>query len=109
MENFKRFLITTDADWCGMDEEYGAYALCKEDLYDLAQMTAYDNYFSYGGDALLLDEYFPDREETTDEMLDYIAEISEEYYNYSIEDFTEDDEYWESLPILYDGRQENNE
>lgn len=108
MENFKRFLITTDTNWCGMKEEYGAYATCTEDLENLVQMTAYDNYSSYGCDEYLLDEYFLDREETTDEMLEYISEIEHEYYTSDIEEYTGDDEDWEYLHILYDGRPEND-
>jgi hypothetical protein len=107
MEDFKRFLITVDTNWYGMKEEYGAYAKSEEELLDLAQELAYENFYQYDCYELLLDEHFPDREEVTDEMNDTIADIESDYYWFNIEEYIGDDEDWGYLKIIYDSRQLN--
>ena len=91
----KRFLIHCSTAWCGMDDIFRAVVEKEEDLWELADQLAYDNFMSYGGPELILDDY--DTEDLSDEEIeDILANIDEsEYYGASIEE-CEDDEEWDS-------------
>ena len=93
--NSKRFLIHCSTAWCGMDDTFRAIAEKEEDLWDLADQLAYDNFMSYGGPDLILEDY--DTEDMTEEEIETILEDVEEsdYYYASIEE-CEDDEEWNS-------------
>lgn len=39
----KKFVITVDTCWCGMDKEYPAIADSEVDLWDVAEELAYQN------------------------------------------------------------------
>lgn len=77
-----RFLIHVSTNWCGMDDTVRAIADNEEDLYDLAEQLAYDNFESYN-------------------LWEEIDESN--YYGYSIEEFTGDDEEWkEYAGMIYE-------
>lgn len=91
-----KYLIHVSTNWCGMDDTYRAQADSEEDLYDLAEQLAYDNFESYN----LWDEiakehgYEPDEmsENDWDNLYNNIDEAC--YYDFSIEEFNGDDEEW---------------
>lgn len=91
--NLKRFFIHCSTEWCGMDDTYRAVAEKEEDLLELADQLAYDNFMSYGGIDLILDDY--DIEDLSEEEIeDIIAEIDESAYYYSSIEECEDDDEW---------------
>jgi hypothetical protein len=93
--NLKRFLIHCSTEWCGMDDTYRAVAEKEEDLWDLADQLAYDNFMSYGGPDLILDDY--DTEDMTEEEIETILEdVDESAYYYSSIEEREDYEEWNS-------------
>lgn len=93
--NLKRFLIHCSTAWCGMDDTFRAVAEKEEDLWELADQLAYDNFMSYGGSDLILEDY--DTENMSEDEIETILEDVEEsdYYYVSIEE-CEDDEEWNS-------------
>ena len=93
--NLKRFLIHCSTEWCGMDDTYRAVAEKEEDLWEIADQLAYDNFMSYGGPDLILDDY--DTEDMTEEEIETILEdVDESHYYYSSIEECEDDEEWNS-------------
>ena len=103
----RRFLINIETNWCGEDNTYSAYAKTEEELEDLAEKLAYDNFSSSNGFEEILSELFPDVDEYTDEMNDQAAEVESGYYGYSITEWDKDDpeEEWEDYELVYDGRE----
>ena len=91
--NLKRFLIHCSTAWCGMDDTFRAVAEKEEDLWELADELAYENFMSYGGTDLILDEY--NTEDLSEEEIEAILETEGDYYYASIEE-CEDDEEWNS-------------
>jgi hypothetical protein len=78
-----------------MDETYRAIAEKEEDLWELADQLAYENFMSYGGPDLILDDY--DTEYMTEDEIETILEdIDESDYYYSSIEECEDDEEWNS-------------
>ena len=104
--NLKRFLIHCTTEWCGMDDTFRAVAEKEEDLWELADQLAYENFQSYGGIDLILEDY--DTEDLSEEEIEAIVEEIDEsaYYGASIEE-CEDDEEWNSYTDEIIG--ENNE
>ena len=104
--NLKRFLIHCSTAWCGMDDTFRAIAEKEEDLWELADQSAYENFNSYGGTDLILEDY--DTEDWSEEEIDaFVENICEcEYYYATIEE-CEDDEEWNSYMGEIIG--ENNE
>ena len=93
--NLKRFLIHCSTAWCGMDDTFRAVAEKEEDLWEIADQLAYDNFMSYGGPDLILDEY--DTEDMTEDEIETILEdVDESAYYYSSIEECEDDEEWNS-------------
>lgn len=92
--NLKRFLIHCSTAWCGMDDTFRAVAEKEEDLWELADQLAYENFESYGGIDLILEDYY-DTEDLSEEEIDAILEdkCEADYYYASIEE-CEDDEEW---------------
>ena len=97
--NLKRFLIHCSTKWCGMDDVFRAVAEKEEDLLELADQLAYENFQSYGGIDLILEDY--DLDNLSEEEIDESA-----YYYASIEECEDDDE-WNSYVGEIIG--ENNE
>lgn len=94
--NLKRFLIHCSTAWCGMDDTYRAVAEKEEDLWEIADQLAYENFMSYGGPDLILEDYY-DIEDLSEEEIDAILEdICEVDYYYSSIEECEDDEEWNS-------------
>lgn len=91
--NLKRFLIHCSTEWCGMDNTFRAMAEKEEDLWELADQLAYDNFMDYGGIDLILEDY--DTDDLSEEEIETIIEgINEcDYYYASIEE-CKDDEEW---------------
>ena len=108
LTNLKRFLIHCDTAWCGMDNTFRAMAEKEEDLWELADQLAYENFMSYGGTSDILEDLGYDEEELSEEEIDNILEEVDEsaYYHASIEE-CEDDEEWNSYGGEIIG--ENNE
>ena len=105
--NLKRFLIHCSTAWCGMDDTFRAVAEKEEDLWELADQLAYENFNSYGGTDLILEDYY-DIEDLSEEEIDAILEdICEVDYYYSSIEECEDDEEWNSYKGEIIG--ENNE
>ena len=104
----KRFFIHCSTAWCGMDNTFRAIAEKEEDLWELADQMAYDNFMSYGGFEDILEDLGYDTEDlTVEEMEDILADIDESaYYGATIEE-CEDDEEWNSYSDYVIG--ENNE
>lgn len=93
----KRFLITCDTNWCRTKAVYRAEAETEDDLEDIAQQLAYENFEQYGLWKEVAEEegYNPDdmTEEDWDDLYENIDESI--YYYYSIEPFEGDDKEWE--------------
>ena len=104
----KRWLINVETNWCGMDNTYSAYAEFEENLYEIAQQLAYENFESFGGFDLILEELFPEVEdgEYTEEMQEAAGEIEGDYYGYYIQSWDESrpEEEWDWYECVYDGR-----
>lgn len=93
----KKFIITVDTNWCGTEDQFGTEAESAEDLDNLADELAYDNFFESGGYTLVVEDLFPDAEEYTEEMLEEASEMWHECYSYKIEEFTGSDEEWKYI------------
>lgn len=95
--NLKRFLIHCDTHWCGTDNTFRVLAKSEMDIEDLACDLAFDNFMSYADYDDILEELGYDPEEMSEEFRDEVlSEIDEgEYWHYSIEECT-DDEEWNS-------------
>lgn len=91
----KRYLIHVSTAWCGMDNSYALETDLEIDtLLDEIQMIAYENFQSFGCDALVMEELFPDvdTEDYTDEMWDTYNEVEGEYYSFTVNEFEGSDE-----------------
>jgi hypothetical protein len=97
----KRWLITVDTNWVGTEEKYGAIAETKEELYDLIDELAYNNFIDMGGPESVLEELFPDAKEYTDDMREEASEVDHEYYSGDIEEFTGADEEFDQYDLVY--------
>jgi hypothetical protein len=77
-----------------MDDTYRAIAEKEEDLWELADQLAYENFMSYGGIDLILEDYY-DTEDLSEEEIEAIVEEIDEsaYYHVSIEECEDDDEW----------------
>lgn len=103
--NLKRFLIHCSTAWCGMDNTFRAIANNEEDLYDLAEELAYDNFESYDLWEEVAKEEGYDPETMTEEEWDILRDETDKfnYYGYNIEEFTGSEEEWEDYGgILYE-------
>lgn len=91
----KRFLIHVSTSWCGMDSTYKAEAKSEEELWDVAETLAYENFESYDLWDKIAREQGYDSDEMTDEDWDrlYTGVDESDYYSWDIEEV--DDEEWE--------------
>lgn len=92
-----RYLIHVSTNWCGMDNVFRAIAESEDDLHDIAQELAYDNFESYNLWEEIAREEGYDLDEMTEADWDRLYEEIDEsnYYGYEIEEFNGDDEEWE--------------
>ena len=93
--NLKRFFIHCSTTWCGMDNTFRAVAEKEEDLWELADQMAYDNFMSYAGIEDILEDLGYDTENlSSEEMEDILANVDESaYYGATIEECEDDDEW----------------
>lgn len=93
----KRFLIHVDTEWVGTDETYRAEAESREDLYEIAEQLALENFLVCGFEETIAEEHGYDPDKMTDddwnELWDTIDES--EYYSWTIEEFKGTNEEWE--------------
>ena len=76
----KRFLIHCSTAWCGMDDTFRAVAEKEEDLWELANQLAYENFISYEGPDLILEEY--DTEDLSEEEIEAMVKEDERLQSY---------------------------
>ena len=93
----KRFLIHVETEWVGTEEIYRAEAESREDLYEIAEQLALENFLACGFEETIAEEYGYDPDKMTDddwnELWDTIDES--EYYSWTIEEFKGTNEEWE--------------
>ena len=92
-----RYLIHVSTNWCGMDDTFRATANSEEELWDIAEELAYDNFESYDlwEEVAKEEGYEPDEmsEDDWDNLYNTVDETN--YYSFLIEEFTGNDEEWE--------------
>ena len=99
----KRFLITVYTNWVGTEENYTAIVEHENDLYDLVDNLAYDNFIESNGFEYLLEELFPEAEEFTEEMKKEAEAVLHEYYYSNIEEWDEeysDEDDWNLYNLI---------
>ena len=84
--NLKRFLIHCSTKWCGMDDTFRAVAEKEEDLWELADQLAYENFNSYGGTDLILEDYYDTENMSEDEIETILEDVEESDYYYDSND-----------------------
>ena len=110
----KKFIIEVTTNWCGMDQKYAAIAENESELYELADVLAYDNFESFDCWTDIANELFPEKdvEDLTDEERDYVDEQESSYFSSSIEEVDEEDEDqledFNFLELVYDGSVHKN-
>lgn len=93
----KRFLIHCDTAWCGTYDTFRAVAEKEEDLWELADQLAYENFISHGGTSDILEDLGYNIEELSEEEIgDILEKIDESDYYYASVEECEDDEEWNS-------------
>lgn len=101
----KRWLITCDTNWCGTESIYSAIADTEEELVDIVEQLAYDNFNDLaGGFESVLEELFPDEEEYTEEMENEAMDKEHEFYTAVIREWDLPEEEWSWYECVYDGR-----
>lgn len=101
----KRWLITCDTSWCGTETIYSAIADTEEELIDIAEQLAYENFNDLGGGfESVLEELFPDEEEYTEEMENEALDKEHEFYSVVISKWNLPEEEWNWYDCVYDGR-----
>lgn len=93
----KRFLIHVETEWVGTDETYRAEAESREDLYEIAEQLALENFLACGFEETIAEEHNYDPDMMTDSDWDELWDIVDEseYYSWTIEEFKGTDEEWE--------------
>ena len=93
----KRFLIHVETEWVGTEEIYRAEAESREDLYEIAEQLALENFLACRFEETIAEEHGYDPDKMTDddwnELWDTIDES--EYYSWTIEEFKGTNEEWE--------------
>ena len=109
----KRFLLNVSTEWCGEENTYAAYAKSEDELYELLDELAYENFLEFGGLENILKELFPDvePEDYTDEMYEEAAKIGGEYYYGNIEEWdeTRSEEEWNEYELVRGDDEEEEE
>lgn len=95
----KKFVITVDTCWCGMDKEYPAIADSEVDLWDVAEELAYQNFNDFELWEDIAEEYgYNTTEMTNKDWEELQSSVDEsEYYSWSVDEFTGTKEDWEIL------------
>ena len=109
----KRFLLNVSTEWCGEENTYAAYAKSEDELYELLDELAYENFLEFGGSDKVLKELFPDvePEDYTDEMYEEAAKIGGEYYYGNIEEWdeTRSEEEWNDYELVRGDNEDDEE
>jgi hypothetical protein len=92
-----KYIIHVETNWCGEDNDFAAVAESEEELYNIVDQLALDNFNSYNGfDQMMEDEFgSPDEEEDgnyTDIQIDWGYENESNYYSSTIELVETDDD-----------------
>ena len=93
----KRFLIHVETEWVGTDETYRAEAESREDLYEIAEQLALENFLACGFEETIAEERGYDPDKMTDDDWNELWDIVDEseYYSWTIEEFKGTNEEWE--------------
>lgn len=106
----KKFIIEVSTEWCGMDNQYGAFAEDESELWEIAGELAYDNFNSFCCNEYIADELFPDVDysDLTDDQWDEIGEVEGNYYYSNIREVEDDNdaEFFDNLEIVYGNEEE---
>lgn len=100
----KRFLIYCTTNWCGMDNEYPVIAESEDQLWDLAEELAYNNFLDYDLWEDIAEDLGYNREEMSDEEWEAFQSTVDEsaYYSCHIEEFDGSDEEWNEYGKPYE-------
>lgn len=100
----RRFIINVTTHWCGMNQDYAAYAEKESDLWELAAELAEDNYESYNLDNDVAESNGYNPEEMTDGDWDRLWEDVDrnDYFDYYIGEFNGSDKDWEMYDLVTD-------
>lgn len=92
----KRYLIHVSTSWCGMDQTYPALAESEQDLWDVAEELAYENFANFGLWEDIAEEYGYNPSEMTDEEWDILQSSVDDsgYYSSYVEEFDGTEEEW---------------
>lgn len=98
----KRFIINVITNWCGMNQDYAAYAEKESDLREIAQELAENNYESYNLDNDVAESNGYNPEEMTDGDWDRLWEDVDrnDYFDYYIDEFSGSDKDWEMYDLV---------
>ena len=109
----KRFLLNVSTEWCGEENTYAAYAKSEDELYELLDELAYENFLEFGGIEKVLEQLYPNVEEGeyTDEMYEEAAKIGGEYYFGNIEEWdeTRSEEEWNEYELVRGDNEDDEE
>ena len=109
----KRFLLNVGTEWCGENNTYAAYAESKDELYDLLDELAYENFSSFGGFEKVLEQLYPNVKEGeyTEEMYNEAADVEPEYYHGYIEEWdeTRSEEEWNEYELVRGDNEEEDD
>lgn len=92
----KRYLIHVSTNWCGMDQKYPALAESEQDLWDVAEELAYENFANFGLWEDIAEEHGYNPSEMTDEEWDILQSSVDDsdYYSSYVEEFDGTEEEW---------------
>lgn len=95
----KKFLIECDTNWCGTNAAYRATADSIDELWDIAEQLAYENFQQYDLWKEIAVEEGYDPDDMTEGDWDSLYQNSDEseYYNYVINPFEGTEEEWEEI------------
>ena len=109
----KRFLLNVSTEWCGEDNTYAAYVKSEDELYEILDELAYENFLSFGGIKKVLEQLYPNVEEGeyTEEMYNEAASVEHEYYFGNIEEWdeTRSEEEWNEYELVYGDNEDDEE
>lgn len=91
-----KFLVHVTTAWCGMDQDYAAIANSEDELQDVAELAAYDNFADFDCLQQIMDD------EGIDENA--AAEVEHEYYGFYIDEWDEErpEEEWGWYELRWD-------
>lgn len=106
----KKFIIEVSTAWCGEDNQFGAFAESEAELYDIADLLAFDNFSDFNGRETIAEELFSEvnYEDLTDEQIEKIDCVEGDYYFSSIREVEDDNdaELFDNLEIVYGNEEE---